>query len=208
MDIGVWLALLALFFAGGLTPGPAVMLVTTSSMRYGFWAAMAPSAGICASNIVWVVLAASGAAALAHAFPAGFMALKLAGVAYIIWLAWKMAFHEPVDLARADPPPRAELFKRGVTLQLANPSALVFFGGLMPAYIDPEKSLVTQALIIMATVTVTELAGLVVYAAGADALARRFASQAFAKGFYRIAAVAMAGSAAFGVYATWASRGA
>jgi homoserine/homoserine lactone efflux protein len=56
----------------------------------------------------------------------------------------------------------------------------------------------------MATVSVTEMFGLIVYAAGADALARRFASRAFATGFYRFAALAMAASAAFAVYATWA----
>ena len=35
MDLTVWLALLALFFAGGLTPGPAVMMVMSTSLRYG-----------------------------------------------------------------------------------------------------------------------------------------------------------------------------
>jgi homoserine/homoserine lactone efflux protein len=102
MDLGVWLALLTLFLAGGLTPGPAVMLVTTSSMRYGFWPAMMPAIGICAANLLWVALAASGASALARAFPAGFLALKLAGVGYIFWIAWRMAFAGPVDLARIE----------------------------------------------------------------------------------------------------------
>ena len=31
MDLSVWLALMALFFAGGLTPGPAVMMVMSAS---------------------------------------------------------------------------------------------------------------------------------------------------------------------------------
>lgn len=208
MEAGVWFALLALFLAGGLTPGPAVMLVTTSSIRYGFWPAMAPALGICASNVVWVVLAASGASALAHAFPTAFLVVKLAGVGFICWIAWRMAFHGPVDLARAEPPPRARLFGHGVGLQLANPNALVFFGGLLPTYIDVQRSLPMQGAIIIATVTATELLGLVVYAAGANWLAQRFASPAFAKGFYRLAALAMAGSAAFAVYATWVSTGA
>jgi len=207
MEIGVWFALLALFLAGGLTPGPAVMLVTTSSIRYGFWASMVPAVGICAANVVWVVLAASGASALAHATPAIFLAVKLGGVAFILWLAWKMAFAGPVDLTRKEPPPRAKLFGHGVGLQLANPNALVFFGGLLPAYIDPDKSLVVQGAIIVATVTATEVIGLVVYAAGADALARRFASRTFAIWFYRLAAVAMAAAAAFAVYATWTETG-
>jgi homoserine/homoserine lactone efflux protein len=68
------------------------MLVTTSSMRYGFWPAMLPSIGICVANLAWVALAASGASALAHAFPSAFAALKLAGIGYIFWIAWRMAY--------------------------------------------------------------------------------------------------------------------
>ena len=205
MQLGVWLALVTLFLSGGLTPGPAVMLVTTSSMRYGFGAAMMPAIGICVANLIWVALAASGASALAHAFPAGFLALKVAGVGYILFLAWRMAFAGPVDLARRAPPPRARLFGRGVGLQLANPNALIYFGALLPAYIDPEGSRIAQCAVIMATVTTTELFGLVIYALGAHRLARRFASRTFAVSFSRCAALAMSTSALFAVYSTWAS---
>lgn len=203
MDFGVWLAFFALFIAGGLTPGPAVMLVTTSSIRYGFWASMAPAVGICIANLIWVTLAASGASVLARAFPEPFIALKLAGVAFILWLAWTTAFGKPVDLLRREPPPRRRLFANGVGLQLANPNALVYFGGLLPAYLDPERDLTTQVIVIMVTVTVCEMFGLIVYARGAEALARRFQSPAFSKWFFRLAALAMAASAMFAVLATW-----
>jgi threonine/homoserine/homoserine lactone efflux protein len=207
MALGVWLALATLCLAGGLTPGPAVMLVTTSSMRYGFWPSLASAIGICVANLVWVALAASGASVVAHAFPVAFLALRLAGVAYIVALAWRMARSGPVDLARREPPPRARLFGRGVGLQFANPNALVFFGGLMPAYLDPDRSLVRQCVLIMATVTTTELIGLVTYALAASWLARRFASTAFATGFFRAVALAMASSAVFAVYSIRTSVG-
>ena len=203
MELGVWAAFFLMFLAGGLTPGPAVMLVTTSSMRYGFWPAMAPATGICIGNVIWVVLAASGAAVLAHAFPAAFLAVKVIGIAFILYLAWRTAFGEPVDLLRREPPPRAKLLAHGMGLQLANPNALVYFGGLMPAYIDAEKDLGLQVAILLVTVTLTEMFGLVIYALGADALAKRFQSKMFAHWFFRIAALTMAASASFAVYATW-----
>jgi hypothetical protein len=59
----------------------------------------------------------------------------------------------------------------------------------------------------MATVTVCEMFGLMVYALGADALAKRFQSQAFATWFFRLAALAMVVSAAFAVYLTWQATG-
>ena len=66
---------------------------------------------------------------------------------------------------------------------------------------DPE------VLISMATVTVCEMFGLMVYAAGSDALARRFQSPTFAHWFFRIAALAMVISAMFAVYLTWIATG-
>ena len=207
MEFWVWANFTLLFLAGGLTPGPAVMLVTTASIRYGVWASTAPAVGICAANLVWIGLAASGVALVARTFPEAFLAFKIAGIAFIVWLAWKTAFGAPVDLLRREPPPKRKLFVHGVGLQLANPNALVYFGGLLPTYFNPDHDMIPQVLISMATVTVCEMFGLMVYASGADALARRFQSQAFATGFFRIAALAMVVSAGFAVYLTWATTG-
>ena len=82
MSLELWLALVALFGIGGLTPGPAVMLVMASSFRYGFKPAMLPALGIASANVVWLLLAASGAAALATTFPKAFLVLKIACLLY------------------------------------------------------------------------------------------------------------------------------
>lgn len=207
MELGVWLSFFLLFMAGGLTPGPAVMLVTTSSIRYGFGPAMIPSAGVCLANLVWIVLAVTGATALAHAFPTAFIVLKVVGISFILFLAWRTAFGAPVDLLRREPPPRARLLATGVGLQLLNPNALVYFAVAMPGFIDASRDLVQQAVILMVTVTLCEMFGLMVYAYGADALARRFQSPVFARWFFRIAAATMAGSALFAIFATWSVNG-
>ena len=118
MEFWVWANFTLLFLAGGLTPGPAVMLVTTASIRYGVWASTAPAVGICAANLVWIALAASGVALVAKTFPEAFLAFRIAGIAFIVWLAWKTAFGAPVDLLRREPPPKRKLFVHGVGLQL------------------------------------------------------------------------------------------
>ena len=98
MEFSVWLALIGLFLAGGLTPGPAVMLVVSSSLRYGFRPAMLPAMGVSTANFVWIGLAAGGAAAIATQFPSAFLFLKLAGLAFIIWLAVGLVRSQPRDL--------------------------------------------------------------------------------------------------------------
>ena len=203
MELSVWLALVALFLAGGLTPGPAVMLVTSSSLRYGFAPSMLAAVGVSSANLFWIALAASGAAALAGAYPTAFLFLKLGGVGFILWLAWTMARSRDAIVVRTGSVPRASvLYGKGLVLQLANPNALVFFGGLLPAYIDPERPLIEQASIMVATVTVTEMVGLAIYAFAADTLSRRFTNPIFAQTFNKIAAGLMAGSAIFAFIAT------
>jgi len=57
MDPAVWIALIGLFIAGGLTPGPAVMLVMSSALRHGWAPAMLPAFGVTLANLGWVALA-------------------------------------------------------------------------------------------------------------------------------------------------------
>lgn len=204
MDLSVWLALMALFLAGGLTPGPAVMMVMSTSLRYDAPTALVPALGVSAANLVWISLAATGIAAFAAQVPAVLNVLKVAGLCFIAWLAWTMATSDPHRPgARAEQAPaRTHLFGRGLGLQLLNPNALVFFGLLLPGYFDPSRPIVMQALVIMATVSATEMLGLSFYAWLADTMNQGFQSPAFTRWFNRLAAAAMLASAVFAAVMT------
>ena len=206
MDISVWIALLALFFAGGLTPGPAVMLVMSTSLRYGATTGLVPAFGVSTANLVWISLAATGIATFAASAPSVLLLLKIAGLLFIAWLAWTMATGDPSQprASAAQAPPKSSLFGRGVGLQLLNPNALVFFGLLLPSYFDPSRPVALQAGIIMVTVTVTEMLGLTIYAWAADTMNHRFQTPAFAVWFNRAAATAMLASALFAAFLTTA----
>lgn len=193
MDLSVWIALAALFIAGGLTPGPAVMMVMSTALRYRAPTAMIAAAGVSAANLVWISLAASGLAAFAVKAPTLLFVLKIAGLLFILSLAVGMVLADPAGFrAKADKaPPRGKLFAHGVGLQLLNPNALVFFGLLLPSYFDVTKPVIPQALVMMVTITACEMFGLAVYAWLADAMNVRFQSPAFVKWFNRAAAAAM-----------------
>ena len=208
MEFGLWASMIVLFAAGGLTPGPAVMLVIAASLRYGFWLSLVSGLGICAANVVWITLAASGAGALAEQFPTGFFVLKLVGLGFVLWLAWSTAT-QPVDTNFEDEvtdvfKPKGQnfiktgritgLFLRGFGLQLANPNALVFFGGLLPAFFNVDAPIIPQVIIMVLTVTATELVGLSIYGSGARLLSHKFSEPKFARVFYVCAATLMAGS--------------
>ena len=206
MSFELWLALVALFGIGGLTPGPAVMLVMASSFRYGFKPAMLPALGIASANVVWLLIAASGAAALATTFPKAFLVLKIVGVLVILYLALTAMFGplpDP-DAKAADAPPRGKLYSRGLALQLSSPMPLVYFGLLLPNYFDPSYSIPQQVLIMFVTVTITELLGLGAYAYGAQKIRRWLKNARQARAFNIFIGIVMIAS---GLWAIWSTSG-
>lgn len=69
MDIATWFALVGGFPAGGISPGPSMILVMTASLRQGFGTAMIAVTGVSNANLFRIILAASGTATLANQFP-------------------------------------------------------------------------------------------------------------------------------------------
>lgn len=167
MSLELWMALVGLFFVGGLFPGPAVMLVMSSSFRYGFWPSMMAALGVASANFIWLALAASGAAALAAAVPEAFLVLKLLSLAIIFWLGVSI-IKAPVDRmlqVDTDIPHKGKLYTKGLMLQLTNPLAFATFIGILPLYFETDRPLVPQFVIMITTLTYLELQGLAVYAA-------------------------------------------
>ena len=204
MSFTTWLALVALFGAGGLTPGPAVMLVLASAFRYGFKPSLLPALGIASANVLWLILGVSGAAVLAETYPAGFIALKIIGLLVIAYLGLKTILG-PVpnlDVNADDAPRRALLYAKGFGLQISSPMPLVYFGTMLPAFVDPAIPLMQQFIIMLITVTATELIGLSVYAYGAQAIRQWLKSPRAARGFNITIGAVMIASGLWAVLST------
>ena len=204
MALEAWLALLVFFFIGGLTPGPAVMLVTGSAARYGFRSAMVAGVGIALANWLWLALAASGAALVATQFPTAFTALKLTGLAVILWLGVSQMRADPAAFAKRleSAPPRARLFGSGLALQLSNPMALVTFAGIIPGFFDAERAILPQYALMVATITWLELQGLAVYAGFGHWVRARLADPAKARLFNIVTGGVLIGAGLVAVLST------
>jgi homoserine/homoserine lactone efflux protein len=204
MSFELWLALVALFGVGGLTPGPAVMLVMSSSFRYGFKSAMLPALGIASANLVWLLMAASGAAILATKFPNAFLVLKGMGLLVIFYLALSTIFGPLPDTVSKvmDPPRKKNLYSKGLALQLSSPMPLVYFGLLLPNYFDMSYSLKTQVLVMFLTVTITELLGLGLYAYCAHKIRQWLKQNWAARSFNILIGLTMIASGVWALMAT------
>jgi len=115
----------------------------------------------------------------------GFLALKIIGLCVIAYLGLKTIFG-PVphlDVNADDAPRRARLYAKGFALQISSPMPLVYFGTMLPAFVDPNIPLSQQFIIMLITVTATELIGLAVYAYGAQSIRQWLKSPRAARGF-------------------------
>jgi len=204
MALDVWFALVALFFVGGLTPGPAVMLVLASSFRYGFKPALLPAMGVASANVMWLVLAASGTAVLFELYPTATLALKLLGLAVLLYMGLSTMFGPlpNLDVSAEDAPRRSRLYGKGVLLQATSPMPVVYFGMLLPQFFQADTALAPQFVIMLLTITCLEMFGLSVYAAGAQGIKRVLKGQRAARIFNVAIGIVMIASGAWAVFST------
>ena len=121
------------------TPGPGVAAIIARSLAHGFRGAPAFIAGFVVGDLVWFGIAATGLAALAKTAAAVFVAIKWAGVAYLLFLAWKLwtAPAERVAVTAEDERQHGwRAFVASLMLTLANPKAILFFLALLPTVVD------------------------------------------------------------------------
>ena len=139
MDLAGLLVFTAAYLMATASPGPSVAAVVARTLARGAGGSAPFIAGFVAGDLVWLAVAASGLALLAEAFAALFTAVRYAGAAYLLFLAWKLWTAPAVPAADA-PPVRAEkgwrLFLAGLAINLGNPKVIVFFLALLPTVVD------------------------------------------------------------------------
>jgi homoserine/homoserine lactone efflux protein len=131
-----------------LTPGPAVLLVVSQSVKSGFKSSLRGTAGILAGNAVYFGLSALGLGALLMSSATLFQIIKWVGVAYLIFVGLRMLLAKK-NLADSDvlataPKHSVKLFSEGLVTQLSNPKAIVFFSALLPQFVSPDGGVLEQ----------------------------------------------------------------
>ncbi|MFL9867491.1 LysE family translocator [Paraburkholderia fungorum] len=131
---------LALIIAAG-TPGPSVAALVARVLTNGFRDVLPFLAAMWLGEALWLTCAVAGLAVIARSFGMVFIALKFVGVAYLLFLAWKMwrapADVEGSDLPRGQSPWR--MFVAGMLVTLGNPKIMMFYLALLPTIIDLSR---------------------------------------------------------------------
>lgn len=129
------------------SPGPALLFALRQSVRGGFLTGVATGAGLGLMAAAWTGTALLGLAALFALVPWLYLAMKLAGAAYLIWIAWHIwrdAGHPVADSAQ----PGRRAFLGGVLVNLANPKSVLFAASVLVVIFPPDLTMADKALIV------------------------------------------------------------
>lgn len=178
-------ATLALFSAAALalacTPGPDMVLMLSRSVTQGRGAGFASLFGAQAGVYCHAAAVAFGLSELLRTVPFAFAAVRYAGAAYLLYLAWT-AFRSDGETGSARAATtrlsRAAVFRQGLLTNVLNPKVALFALALFPQFVTAAAGPV--ALQIMALATVLNLVALVVNGSmilGASRFGRAFAGR-------------------------------
>lgn len=151
-----------LFLAAGillnLTPGPDTAYILGRSMAQGREAGIASALGICVGSIFHTCAAALGLSAILATSALAFVAIKLLGGAYLIFLGIKMLLDRrkhlslPTNFRRRT---TAAAFRQGVFTNILNPKVALFFLAFLPQFIDPASNMKVWAFLSLGLTFVT-----------------------------------------------------
>jgi threonine/homoserine/homoserine lactone efflux protein len=135
-------------------PGPGVLFIVGRALSHGRRTAVATALGHAVGNYCVAALVAVGLGTLLQRSDQVFLAVKLAGALYLVWLGVHAIRHRK-DLAgaleAAAPAPRQgwRAFRDGIVVGLTNPKAYILFGAILPQFVNrPAGHLAAQMLLL------------------------------------------------------------
>jgi threonine/homoserine/homoserine lactone efflux protein len=142
-----------------VVPGPGVLFVVGRALAHGRRTAIATAAGHACGNYVVAACVAVGLGTLLERSAQVFVAVKLAGALYLVWLGVQ-AFRHRRELAGAASgavPARAGWLaaRDGFMVGVTNPKAFILFGAILPQFVNRGAGHVPAQMLLLALVSVS-----------------------------------------------------
>ncbi|TCK02668.1 LysE family translocator [Marinobacterium mangrovicola] len=194
MSLASALSFLLAIFIFGITPGPGVFALIARALQRGSWSCLPLALGMILSDVVYLVLACLGLAALATHWSEVFTVIRLAGAAYLCYLGWKMwtAPVAPVSDEKPDRRDALHAFTQGFLISASNPKVILFYIAFLPTFMD-VTALSGEGIVLASVLTLVGLlSGLMLIAATAAQARRYLRSPRAARGLNRVSGSVMA----------------
>ena len=188
----------AVYAVAVAVPGPGIAAIIARGLAHGLKGTPAFIAGFMVGDLAWFAIAATGLAALAKTAATLFVAIKWAGVVYLLYLAWKL-WSAPAERVKVDAVDDRQhgwrAFLASLLLTLANPKAILFFVALLPTVVDLASMNLVRFVEISAAMCVVLPTVLGVYALLAARARELFTTPKAVSRLNRGSGVAMASAA-------------
>lgn len=150
MALHLWLTFSLAYLLTSLTPGPNVLLTVRNALRYGPSGMGMTLFGNLAAQLLAISAVAMGIGALLVSLPSAFLALKLVGAGYLIYLGLRQllarsasntASNQPVAVSHHG---KWRIGLEAFLVSASNPKTLVFFCAFLPQFLEPGRPIFGQ----------------------------------------------------------------
>jgi threonine/homoserine/homoserine lactone efflux protein len=167
-----------------ITPGPDTALTIRSSLMGGRRAGVFTALGVSCGQATWTLASAVGIAALLAASEPAFLAVRIAGAAYLIWLGLQALAaavrggRSKYDAPQSKPLDPRRAFRQGLLSNLGNPKMAAFFPSLLPQFAHSFSALLALGFVFCLLTLVWLTAYAVAVARAGDFLSRSWVKRA------------------------------
>lgn len=190
MELSTWLAFFAAAWAISISPGAGAVAAMSAGLNHGFRRGYITTFGLVLGIWTQIVVVGVGLGAVVAASSTAFLAIKWAGVVYLVWLGVQQWRAPAVPLA-AKPEseahvPISTMVARAWLINALNPKGTVFLLAVVPQFLNLAQPLAPQYLIITATLGFTDLVVMACYTALAAKVLRALKSERHLKAMNRV----------------------
>ncbi len=168
MQLTTWLLFLVVAFIAVISPGPAILLSISNSIRFGINKVLLSTLGNICGLFLLSTAAIFGLGAVLKTSTSLFLMVKIIGAGYLIYLGvrqWrsKTNFFDGIEKKEMKIKSNQKFFIEGFLIAMTNPKAILFFTALFPQFINTEQALTPQFLIMTFTFMTISFVALVTY---------------------------------------------
>jgi len=168
MSLTTWITFFLACWAISLSPGPGAIAAMSAGLNQGFRRGYFTVLGLVLGIWTQVVIVVAGLGAIIAASNTAFTVLKFLGAAYLVWIGisqWRASDKPLVASTEAPILTRKQLIMRGWAINATNPKGTVFMLAVVPNFIDLSHPLIPQYLVIMMSLSLTDLVVMAGYVA-------------------------------------------
>lgn len=157
MQLENWIAFTSIAFMAAAIPGPAILLVSTHSLQFGFLRSLFTVAGNITGLFIMSASSVLGLSALVKYSSTAFTVIKIIGAIYLVYMGikiWRSGVQLSAVKGESDSDTSfkaGSLYTQGVLISLTNPKAIIFTSALFPQFIVVNQPLLPQFLILVVT---------------------------------------------------------